>query len=568
MSAPASENDRESGIAEQTASQVGEYLDRHLQARQTGNDPPILPIPISGELRPLLSLVDQLHCLSDSLSTSGGDKREAMLSPTGDYEETSKSICVGKYAVARALGHGGQATALLAFDPDLRRHVVIKLYREARTPAEQEIVLKEGQALARVRSPYVAQCYHVDRHEGVPYLVVEYIPGKNLAEWPPPVSATWAVEVIRQGAEGLSAVHACGLLHRDLKPANIILADDGRPRLVDFGLASALDREDLRRISGTLAFMAPEQARGQTERIDPRTDLFGLGSVLYYLVTGRPPHQAGSTEALWQAAKDGYVTPAIEHNSKLPRGINDLCMRCLAKDPTQRFASTGEFIQAIRRWQHRWKKRPLFVAGALLAAALLAFGLTTLFRRSAPEDIEHNIALVLIDRHPDGRPLRRDFGIHAEIAGGMQDPAGMVTLTEGDLVRIHLTVDRQAYVGIWDVEEHGPITQLFPNSKESEYRMPAHRPRTIPGDPGWTFRAKPSRGSEYILLFAATKEWAPTPAMRGAGPEQMYPVYVTPPEQEQFHSLLRSLELVPTKPESVDNAVAEMIVPLKVVRKK
>src|SRR5205807_7586415 len=103
---------------------------------------------------------------------------------------------------------------------------------------EQETVLKEGQALARVRSPYVAQCFSAERHEGAPYLVVEYIPGKNLSQLlrDKPLGLSQAVELTRQLAEGLAAVHACGMLHRDIKPSNILVGDDGKPRLVDFGL--------------------------------------------------------------------------------------------------------------------------------------------------------------------------------------------------------------------------------------------------------------------------------------------------------------------------------------------
>src|SRR5262249_12790859 len=150
----------------------------------------------------------------------------------------------------------------------LQRHVVLKLYHAARNEAQQEAVLREGRALARVRSPYVAACYAADRHEGVPYLVLEYIPGRNLAaeHRARPLTPAQALELVRQLAEGLAAVHACGLLHRDLKPGNVLVGDDGRPRLVDFGMAVGLIQDDLVGISGTVPYMAPEQARGEAER--------------------------------------------------------------------------------------------------------------------------------------------------------------------------------------------------------------------------------------------------------------------------------------------------------------
>jgi serine/threonine protein kinase len=173
--------------------------------------------------------------------------------------------------------------------------------------AEQDKVLREGQALARVRSLYVARCLGVERQGGVPALVVEYVPGRDLRaqQKARPLGVNEALELTRQLAEGLAAVHACGLLHRDLKPDNVLVGDDGRPRLVDFGLAAAIASADLAGVSGTLPYMAPEQARGEAERIDARTDVYGLGAVLYELLAGRPPHQGRTQEELWRAACAG-----------------------------------------------------------------------------------------------------------------------------------------------------------------------------------------------------------------------------------------------------------------------
>jgi serine/threonine-protein kinase len=237
-------------------------------------------------------------------------------------------------------------------------------------------MLREGQTLARVRSPYVEACRGVERQDGVPALVVEYVPGRDLTarQGARPLGLDEALGLTEQLAEGLAAVHACGLLHRDLKPANVLIGDDGRPRLVDFGLAVPVGSTDLAGVSGTLAYMAPEQARGEAERIDPRTDVFGLGAVLYELLTGRPPHQADTQEGLWRAACAGDVVPPRQLNPRLPRAVSDLCRRCLARDPTQRFASAAELATAVRRLR-RWRRlRWPLAAGLLLALALAVFG--------------------------------------------------------------------------------------------------------------------------------------------------------------------------------------------------
>ncbi len=190
------------------------------------------------------------------------------------------------YELIRRLGEGGQATTYLARDRALNRLAVLKRYHGVASSGRSEAVLNEGRALARVRSPFVAPCYGVETRGDEIDLVVEYVPGRPLTELTADERADTGrcVRLIAQVAGGLAEVHACGLLHRDIKPQNIILGDDGVPRLVDFGLAAAVASEGLHEVAGSPPYMAPEQARGQGERIDARTDVYGLGAVLYYLL--------------------------------------------------------------------------------------------------------------------------------------------------------------------------------------------------------------------------------------------------------------------------------------------
>src|SRR5262249_24725616 len=151
----------------------------------------------------------------------------------------------------------------LALGPDLNRHVALKRYYDGPDGAPGEA--EEGQALARVQNPYVARCLGIERIDGEAYLIVEYIPGRNLAEIrrDGAIELAQAVRIPAQLAAGGAAVHARGLIHRDIKPANVILHDDGPPRLVDFGLAAHLGSRRLRGLNGTPSFMAPEQARDE-----------------------------------------------------------------------------------------------------------------------------------------------------------------------------------------------------------------------------------------------------------------------------------------------------------------
>jgi hypothetical protein len=158
----------------------------------------------------------------------------------------------GKYELLRPLGEGGQAAAWLARDPDCSRLVVLKRYHTPARGLGADEALQDGKALARLRSRFVPQCYGLERHDDELILVMEYIPGRTLSEinksQPPALGV--AARLVEQVAEGLEAVHACGLLHRDIKPANIVLGDDGVPRLVDFGLATHLGSAALGRTVG------------------------------------------------------------------------------------------------------------------------------------------------------------------------------------------------------------------------------------------------------------------------------------------------------------------------------
>lgn len=361
---------------------LADQLDRYLESLRHGapND----PRPSGGDswlirLRPVVDGLFDLARLLDSASAP----LDGCQPETGDHHSLPESQRwegqIGKHQLVRLLGEGGQGSTYLAFDTDLKRHVVLKVYHEARTPQAQEAILREGQALARVRSPYVAQCFSAERHEGLAYLVLEYIPGQSLAKRLAlkALPLDQALELTGRLAEGLAEVHACGLLHRDLKPGNVLLGDDGLPRLVDFGLAVPFASAALRQVSGTLAYIAPEQARGDYERIDPRSDIFGLGAVLYELLTGRPPHEGRTRKELWEAACAGEVVPALERNPRLPVAASHLCMRCLARDPGKRFASAADLARALRqlRQSRRAVSRRCWIGLAAVAVALVAVGI-------------------------------------------------------------------------------------------------------------------------------------------------------------------------------------------------
>jgi hypothetical protein len=536
---------------------LGRQLEEHLEALDNDAAPPEAPTGMDPEVNELQPVVEDLHDLARRLAQppTGNLEPSTVDAPPSAGQVTSGEAPaqgaqtaptrLGKFEVVRWLGVGGQASTALAFDPDLKRHVVLKIYHKARTLEQKETVLREGQALARVRSPYVAQCYSAERLDSVPYLVTEYVPGPSLAQRlltdRPGVSQ--ALELVRQLAEGLATVHACGLLHRDIKPGNIILADDGRPRLVDFGLATALGSDALGKVSGTFAYMSPEQARGESERIDPRTDLFGLGAVLYELLTGRPPYRAKTKELLWQAAARGEVVPAGERNLRLSRRVQDLCMRCLAPDPSGRFTSAAELAAAIRHLQRR--RRHLWIDGSavLVLAAALGVGYNLWHGRqtdtaapAGPPAVVRPVTAQL-ERHPEGRELHKDFALKVEPLGGVLDPAngGVQVLKVGQLIRFRVEAAQDCFVYLWDVTD-SKVIQLFPNDAEPDNQLRAGQPRLVPGEK--VIQAMKSSGVEHLHVVASTHPLPRLPAgqLRGG-----FEVFAGPQEKTRALEALRDL---------------------------
>jgi serine/threonine protein kinase len=538
---------------------LADHLEQHLAALTDGAAPSSSP-PADAEWDGLRGTLEQVHALAQGLGSAVTveyvpETRHPERKETGGPRSPSAPTParIGKFEVVRPLGQGGQAMTLLAFDPDLKRHVVLKLYHAAHTGAAGETVLHEGQALARVRSPYVAPCYSAERHEGMPYLVMEYVRGPSLAQRlkdRPPLRVAESLEWIGHLAEGLAAVHACGLLHRDVKPANILLGEDGRPRLVDFGLALALGSEALRQLSGTLPYMAPEQARGEVERIDARTDVFGLGAVLYHLLTGRPPYLPGDGADFIEVVRAGRIVPVGERNPQLPRRVRDLCGRCLEPDPARRFASAADLAAAIRRLR-RWRWLP---AAAGLAAALPVVAVLFVLAQHSPPPVAPTPPSVAEDlRHPDGRPLRRDFSLKVEPQGGEWDAAkGLHVLKVGQIIRFRVEAPVDCYVALWDVADD-EVTQLFPNDEDQDNRLKAGVPRLIPNEK--VVKALEPSAVEYLHFVASVRPLRPPGGQKRGG----FETFAGAAERDRMLGELRKLGT-----ENPNDAVTETILRFQV----
>ncbi|NQV28553.1 MAG: protein kinase, partial [Rhodopirellula sp.] len=294
------------------------------------------------------------------------DEREAMTQhlddssdeiPLGYLEPSSRDDSLGRlghYEILEVIGSGAFGTVLKAFDEKLHRIVAIKVLAPqmvATSPARKRF-LREARSSAAVRHENVVSIYAVE-DEPIPYLVMEYIPGQTLQQRLDGNGPLDLVSVLRMGkqiADGLAAAHDQQLIHRDIKPGNILLETSiqDHVKITDFGLARAADDASMTQsgmIAGTPLYMAPEQAQGQ--KLDQRADLFSLGSVLYQMLSGRPPFRAPNTVAVLKRVVEDTPRPIKEIIPEVPDWMCELIGHLHAKNPDERYSSAKEVSDVL-----------------------------------------------------------------------------------------------------------------------------------------------------------------------------------------------------------------------------
>jgi eukaryotic-like serine/threonine-protein kinase len=307
---------------------------------------------------------------------------------------------LGPYEILAPLGRGGMGEVYRARDPRLRREVAIKLLREG-TVGEHglERFRRETRAVASLDHPNILAIHDMGMHGGVPYAVTELLDGETLAQrlqsgpLPPRTAAEFAAQI----ADGLAAAHTRGVVHRDIKPENIFLTQDGRAKILDFGLARIEKPTDDSLLSdttevdatrghavGTAGYIAPEQLRGKPA--DSRTDIFALGAVCYEMLTGRKaflgPSAADRLAAVLHADPAGYA-----ETGNIPEGLRRPILRCLEKEPADRYQSARDLLHDLRAWPiesgravsphlpSKYVRSKRLLAAAAVGALFLAVGI-------------------------------------------------------------------------------------------------------------------------------------------------------------------------------------------------
>src|SRR5881396_576366 len=264
----------------------------------------------------------------------------------------------GDYEVLEEIGHGGQGVVYRARQKSLNRIVALKVIGLAHWATEAHVkrFRLEAEAAASLNHPCIVPIYEVGERDGACYFSMGLVEGGQLdaVAKREPMPIRHAAELIAKLARTVHYAHEHGILHRDIKPGNILLDAKGEPHLTDFGLARLVETESTvtrtMEVLGTPSYMAPEQAVGNNNKLTSATDVYGVGAVLYQLLTGHPPFAGGTTYETIKLLLETEPRQPRLWNAKVDRDLSTICLKCLEKDPKRRYSSAFALAEDLERW--------------------------------------------------------------------------------------------------------------------------------------------------------------------------------------------------------------------------
>ena len=379
----------------------------------------------------------------------------------------------GDYEVQEEIGRGGQGVVYRARQKSLNRTVALKVIGLGHwaTKSHLKRFRREAEAAASLEHPCIVPIYEVGERDGSCYFSMKFVEGGQLDQvvGREPMSPRSAVELIAKVARTVHYAHEHGILHRDIKPGNILLDKKGEPHLTDFGLARLVETESTvthtLEVLGTPSYMAPEQAVGNNAAVSRVTDVYGLGAVLYQLLTGHPPFAGGTTYETIKLLLDTDPRQPRLWNPKIDRDLSTICLKCLEKDPKRRYSSALALAEDLERWlkhepirAHRtgvfsrgrkWVRRNPATALSTLLFIALAAAIAWILWKSAlvQHPLTTGVAVLPFENLSDDKE-------HAFFADGVQDDILIKLAKIADLKVISRTSVMQ-YRGKQDVRQIG-----------------------------------------------------------------------------------------------------------------
>jgi len=443
--------------------------------------------------------------------------------PSRDGEETlsyqgalgpGETVCapgqrIGRYVVVSGLGRGGCGAVYLARDEELDRLVAVKVPARDCLQSDADLgrFVDDARTACKLNHPGIVAVYDVGRQaDGTPFIVMEYVEGGSLKQslasgpWP----AARAAKLVAAVAEAVHHAHRKGFVHRDLKPSNILLDAEGKPRVVDFGLAMHESQRWLQAGTspGTPCYMAPEQVRGQTQFLDGRTDIWALGVTLYEMLTGALPFRGENVAQLADDILNRLARPLRQTSDGIPEELERICLKCLAKGVGDRYATATDLARDLRRLVQPRRRRWLVAvaAGAAARALLVALLIVPALRRpsdqpapSTPLPLSGTIdVLVWGPAHSPRRGLR------------LTDP-GALPLVPGDRIRLEARLNRPAYLYLIAIDSEARALPVYPwQSGQWSERLDESPQQhlSLPPLEDHGFEVKPPFGTETFVLLA------------------------------------------------------------------
>lgn len=338
-----------------------------------------------------------------------------------------------RYEFRRKLGEGKFGEVWLAGDKLLERLVAIKLAHPLHlpNPADTRILIAEARSLAAMTHPNIIDVYDLgETSEGRFYIVSRFVDGSDLSQILKRgiQDFEFTTEIIATVAEALDSAHKRGFVHRDIKPANILIDDaTQRPFLADFGLAQReSDILSHSQLAGTPLYMSPEQVRAGSSRLDGRSDVFSLGCVLYQMVTGVHPFTGKTTNDVLSAIVNSSPIPPQSLNEAIPHGLEEICLKALQKDPSDRFATAGEMAEAIRRLAEVSKPtpsgEPQTIGSYRLLKKIGEGGMGVVYEAEQKQPVRRQVALKIIKTGVSSDEAKRRFQAERQALSVLNHP--------------------------------------------------------------------------------------------------------------------------------------------------
>jgi TolB-like protein/Tfp pilus assembly protein PilF/tRNA A-37 threonylcarbamoyl transferase component Bud32 len=370
-----------------------------------------------------------------------------------------KSACLsgdcGDYELLEEIGRGSQGVVYRARQKSLNRTVALKViaYGQLASQAHLKRFRREAEAVASLDHPCIVPIYEIGERDGCCYFSMKFIEGGQLDEVVKrtPLSFRQSAELIAKLARTVHYAHERGILHRDIKPGNILLDQNGEPHLTDFGLARLLETDSTvtrtREIMGTPSYMAPEQAAGETTKVSRGTDVYGLGAVLYQLLTGHPPFAGETSYETMRLVLDTEPRQPRLWNRKIDRELSTICLKCLEKDPKHRYPAAAGLAEDLEHWlkhepirAHRtgifsrgrkWVRRKPAVTALITALVALAAAIGwNVWKELIYRPVTNGIAVLPFENlSPDPNNAYFAEGIQEEILTRLASIAGLKVIS-------------------------------------------------------------------------------------------------------------------------------------------